>query len=152
MSAEDTVTSTKSSWLENMKVFADARALTMLFLGFSAGLPILMIFSSLGLWLREAGVERSSVTYFSWAALGYSFKFVWAPLVDRLPLPVLGKALGRRRSWMLLSQIAIMASICIMALVDPLGWRNKAHSHGRGGCFAWVLFSNARHRDRCFSY
>ena len=58
----------------------------MLFLGFSAGIPLLLIFSSLSLWLREAGAERAAVTYFSWAALGYSFKFVWAPLVDQLPL------------------------------------------------------------------
>jgi len=58
------------------------RVLALLFLGFSAGLPILLIFSTLSLWLREAGVERSAVTFFSWAALGYSFKFVWAPLVD----------------------------------------------------------------------
>ncbi|MEZ5478612.1 MAG: hypothetical protein R3E95_14375 [Thiolinea sp.] len=69
----------------------------MLFLGFSAGIPILLIFSSLSLWLGEAGVERKAVTFFSWAALGYSFKFVWAPLIDKLPLPVLTAALGRRR-------------------------------------------------------
>ena len=91
----------------------------MLFLGFSAGLPILMIFSSLGLWLREAGVQRSAVTYFSWAALGYSFKFIWAPLVDKLPLPILTSMLGRRRGWMIFSQIMIIISICIMALTDP---------------------------------
>ncbi|MCO4753500.1 MAG: MFS transporter [Bacteriovoracaceae bacterium] len=91
----------------------------MLFLGFSAGLPILMIFSSLSLWLREAGVERSAVTFFSWAALGYSFKFVWAPLVDKLPIPVLTKLVGRRRSWLLLSQFFIIAAICWMAMVDP---------------------------------
>ena len=59
----------------------------MLFLGFSAGIPILLIFGTLSLWLREAGVSRSTATYFSWAVLGYSFKFVWAPLVDRLPIP-----------------------------------------------------------------
>ncbi len=59
--------------------------LCLLLLGFSAGVPILLIFSSLSLWLGEAGVERKAVTFFSWAALGYSFKFVWAPLVDRLP-------------------------------------------------------------------
>jgi len=91
----------------------------MLFLGFSAGLPLLLIFSSLSLWLREAGVERSVVTLFSWAALGYSFKFVWAPLVDALRLPLLAR-LGRRRSWMLLSQLLIIAAIVCMALQDPL--------------------------------
>ncbi|MBW1864792.1 MAG: MFS transporter, partial [Deltaproteobacteria bacterium] len=72
-----------------IKALAHPRALTMLFLGFSAGLPILLIFSTLSVWLREAGVERSTVTFFSWAALGYSFKFVWAPIIDRLPFPIL---------------------------------------------------------------
>ncbi|RKZ87264.1 MAG: MFS transporter, partial [Gammaproteobacteria bacterium] len=91
----------------------------MLFFGISAGLPLLLIFSSLSLWLREAGVERAAVTYFSWAALGYSFKFVWAPLVDKLPLPLLTKLLGRRRAWLLLSQIMIMIAICGMAFINP---------------------------------
>lgn len=91
----------------------------MLFLGFSAGLPILLIFSSLSLWLREAGVDKSTVTFFSWAALGYSFKFVWAPLVDKLPLPILSHWLGRRRSWLLVSQLAVIGSIIWMALTDP---------------------------------
>lgn len=94
-------------------------ATTMLVLGFSAGLPILLIFSSLSLWLGEAGVEKSAVTYFSWAALGYSFKFVWAPLVDQLELPLLTRWLGRRRAWLLLSQLMVMASIVAMALTDP---------------------------------
>jgi PAT family beta-lactamase induction signal transducer AmpG len=93
--------------------------MTMLFLGFSAGVPILLIFSTLGLWLNEAGVAKSSITFFSWAALGYSFKFVWAPLVDRLPLPFLTKLLGRRRAWMFISQLAIMASIWLMSSIDP---------------------------------
>ncbi len=93
----------------------------MLFLGFSAGIPILLIFSSLSLWLSEAGVERGAVTFFSWAALGYSFKFVWAPLVDRLPLPVLTRLLGRRRAWMLLAQSSIMLAILWMAFTDPAG-------------------------------
>ena len=91
----------------------------MLFLGFSAGIPILLIFSTLSLWLTEAGVEKSAVTYFSWAALGYSFKFVWAPLVDKIPLPLLTQLLGRRRGWLLLSQLAVIASIVWMALIDP---------------------------------
>ncbi len=107
------------SWLETVKAFKHPRVITMLFLGFSAGIPILLIFSSLGLWLREAGVSKSSVTFFSWAALGYSFKFVWAPLVDKLPIPFLTKLLGRRRSWMLLSQIAIIGAILWMAQTDP---------------------------------
>ena len=91
----------------------------MVFLGFSAGVPLLLIFSSLSLWLREAGVSRAEVTYFSWAALGFSFKFVWAPLVDKLPLPLLSAAMGRRRSWLLLAQLGVIAAICLMALTDP---------------------------------
>lgn len=111
--------STTKSWSENLKTFIDIRNITMLLLGFSAGLPILLIFSSLSLWLREAGVSKGTVTFFSWAALGYSFKFVWAPLVDRLPLPFLTKILGRRRSWLLFSQILVTIAIAAMGLVDP---------------------------------
>ena len=91
----------------------------LLFLGFSAGLPYLLIFGTLSIWLREAGVERAAVTYFAWAALGYSFKFVWAPLVDKLPLPFLTRHLGQRRGWMLVAQIAVMGAIAWMGFTDP---------------------------------
>ncbi len=107
------------SWQESLKAFTHPRVVTMLFYGVVAGLPLLLIFSSLSLWLREAGVERTAVTYFSWAALGYSFKFVWAPLIDVIPLPVLTRKLGRRRAWLLLSQLMVMLAIALMALVDP---------------------------------
>jgi len=106
-------------WRDSLAAMAHPRVVAMLFLGFSAGLPLLMIFSSLSLWLREAGVERSAVTLFSWAALGYSFKFVWAPLVDRLPLPWLTRHMGRRRSWLLVSQCAVIGAILWMAGTDP---------------------------------
>ena len=91
----------------------------LLFLGFSAGLPYLLIFGTLGIWLKEAGVERAAITYFAWAALGYSFKFVWAPLIDKLPLPFLTRHLGQRRAWMLVAQIAVMAAIAWMGFTDP---------------------------------
>lgn len=104
-----------------LRLFFHRPVLTMLFLGFSAGIPLLLIFSSLSLWLREAGADRAAVTYFSWAALGYSFKFVWAPLVDQLPLPWLTRVLGRRRAWMLVAQFAIMGAIFAMASIDPAG-------------------------------
>lgn len=107
------------SWQDSFKAFLHPRVITMLFFGLSAGIPILLIFSSLGLWLREAGLERSTVAFFSWAALGYSFKFVWAPLVDCLPVPFLSKKLGRRRSWILASQFAIITAILLMAMTDP---------------------------------
>ena len=109
----------KKSWSESLKAYLDRRAIIMLFLGFVAGIPILLIFSSLSLWLREAGIDRTVVTMFSWAALGYAFKFIWAPLIDAIPLPVLTKWLGRRRSWILVSQIMIVIAICTMANVNP---------------------------------
>ncbi len=95
------------------------RVAALLFLGFSSGLPLLLIFATLSLWLREAGVERSAVTYFSWAALGYSFKFVWAPLIDKLPLPVLSRLMGQRRGWLLVAQFAVIGAIVGMAFCDP---------------------------------
>ena len=91
----------------------------MALLGFSAGIPYFLIFSSLSLWLGQVGVEKSSITYFSWAALGYSFKFLWSPLVDRLPLPVLSNWLGKRRGWLLLTQLLVISAIIWMALIDP---------------------------------
>ena len=109
----------KTSWINATKVYLNRRVLAMLFLGFSAGLPLFLIFSTLSLWLRDAGVDRSAVTYFSWAALAYSFKFVWAPIIDKLPLPLLNTLLGRRRSWLLVAQVAIMLSIISMAMIDP---------------------------------
>jgi PAT family beta-lactamase induction signal transducer AmpG len=109
----------QATWLDTIKSFKHPRVITMLFFGISAGLPLLLIFSSLSLWLREAGIDRAAVTYFSWAALGYSFKFVWAPLVDSLPVPILTRFFGRRRAWMLLSQVMIMLAIVAMAFVDP---------------------------------
>lgn len=102
-----------------LTAYLHPRVAALLFLGFSAGLPLLLIFATLSLWLREAGVERSQVTYFSWAALGYSFKFVWAPLIDKLPLPVLARRLGQRRAWLLAAQLAVIGSIVLMAYSDP---------------------------------
>ena len=113
------MTAHTSGWKSAFLAFLDRRALIMLFLGFSAGVPILLIFSSLSLWLGEAGISKSAVTFFSWAALGYSFKFVWAPLIDELPVPFLTKTLGRRRAWLLIAQILIICAICIMAFSDP---------------------------------
>jgi len=106
-------------WRRGRALLWDRRVLALAALGFSAGLPLLLIFSSLSLWLGEAGVERRAVTFFSWAALAYSFKFVWAPLVDRVPLPVLTACLGRRRSWLLLAQLGVIAAILGMAATDP---------------------------------
>lgn len=112
-------TTERAGWLETVRAYGHPRVITMLFLGFSAGLPLLLIFSSLSLWLREADVSRSAATYFSWAALGYSFKFIWAPIIDKMPLPWLTRVLGRRRAWLLVAQIAIITSILWMAFTNP---------------------------------
>ncbi len=110
----------KKSWGEATKAYLDPRAILILFLGFSAGIPILLIFSSLSLWLREAGIERSVVTMFSWAALGYSFKFIWAPLIDALPVPFMTKWLGRRRAWIVMAQLLIVIAILAMGSFNPV--------------------------------
>ena len=91
----------------------------MLCLGFSAGLPLLLVLGTLSFRLREAGIDRSTIGFLSWVGLAYGFKWVWSPLVDRLPLPVLNRWLGRRRSWLLLAQCVVMAGLVGMALLDP---------------------------------
>jgi PAT family beta-lactamase induction signal transducer AmpG len=100
-------------------VYRSAAALRMLGLGFSAGLPLLLVLGTLSFRLREAGVERATIGFLSWVGLAYAFKWVWAPLVDRLPLPGLTRWLGRRRSWLLLAQCAVIAGLLGMAGSDP---------------------------------
>ncbi|WP_341921998.1 AmpG family muropeptide MFS transporter [Polaromonas sp. YR568] len=109
----------RPSWAETLRVYLEAPTLRMLLLGFSAGLPLLLVFGTLSFWLREAGIDRTTIGYLSWVGLAYGFKWVWAPLVDRLPIPLLTRLLGRRRSWLLLSQSVIMAALVGMALTDP---------------------------------
>ena len=91
----------------------------MLTLGFSAGLPLLLVLGTLSFWLREAGLDRTTIGYLSWVGLAYAFKWLWSPLVDRMPLPLLTRWLGRRRSWLLLSQGLVMAGLVGMAFNDP---------------------------------
>jgi len=91
----------------------------MLSLGFSAGLPLLLVLGTLSFWLREAGIDRTTIGYLSWVGLAYAFKWVWAPLVDRMPIPWLTRELGRRRSWLLVSQTAVMLGLVAMSFNDP---------------------------------
>jgi PAT family beta-lactamase induction signal transducer AmpG len=107
------------AWLSALRVYREAVVLRMLFLGFSAGLPYLLVFGTLSFRLRDAGIERTTIGFLSWVVLAYAFKWVWAPLVDRLPLPVLTRRLGRRRSWLLTAQIVVIAGLIGMALTDP---------------------------------
>jgi MFS transporter, PAT family, beta-lactamase induction signal transducer AmpG len=106
-------------WRDTFKVYLEGPTLRMLLLGFSAGLPLLLVLGTLSFWLREAGIDRTTIGYLSWVGLAYAFKWVWAPLVDRMPIPLLTRWLGRRRSWLLLAQIAIMAGLVAMSFNDP---------------------------------
>lgn len=110
---------TLHSWREALQVYSQPRVLIMLLLGFSAGLPFLLVFSTLSAWLTEANVSRSTIGFFSWIGIMYSIKVFWAPLVDRTPIPVLGKLLGQRRSWMLLAQCMIAAGLVLLAFSAP---------------------------------
>ncbi len=112
-------TSEKRDWRAGLKAYLQPQVPPLLFLGFAAGLPFLLVFSTLSAWLRDVGVERATIGYFGWIGLTYSIKVVWAPVVDRLPLPGLTRLLGRRRSWMLLAQLGIAGGLIGMALVDP---------------------------------
>jgi len=106
-------------WLDALKVYREPATLRMLLLGFSAGLPLLLVLGTLSFWLREAGIDRTTIGYLSWVGLTYAFKWVWAPLVDRMPIPLMGRALGRRRSWLVVSQLIVMTGLVVMSLTDP---------------------------------
>ncbi|MDF2687176.1 MAG: AmpG family muropeptide transporter [Microvirga sp.] len=100
-------------------VLTDGRIALMLPLGFSSGLPILLVFGTLSAWLREAGISRTEIGMLSWVALAYSFKFLWAPIVDRYDVPGLAHLLGRRRGWMAFAQIVTALGIVGIAVSDP---------------------------------
>ena len=121
MSAQPAETSSASSlpWRDALKVYLEPATLRMLALGFSAGLPLLLVLGTLSFRLREAGIDRTTIGYLSWVGLAYGFKWVWAPLVDRLPLPPLTTLLGRRRGWLLLAQALVIAGLVGMAMNDP---------------------------------
>jgi len=125
-------------WLEAAAAYKHPRVLAMLFLGFSAGLPFMLVFSTLSAWLREVGIERATIGMLSWVGIIYSIKFFWAPVVDRLPLPLLGRLLGRRRSWMLVAQVGIAIGLFNMAHLNPVG-----HLGAMAALALLVAFSSA---------
>ncbi len=128
----------KPTWADALKIYLEARTLRMLLLGFSAGLPLLLVLGTLSFRLREAGIDRTTIGYLSWVGLAYGFKWAWAPLVDRLPLPGLTRLLGRRRSWLLLAQCVIAIGLVGMALNDP-----KASLASMVWCALLVAFGSA---------
>jgi PAT family beta-lactamase induction signal transducer AmpG len=124
-------------WGKIVALFRRRETLAMLGLGFASGLPLLLIAANLSLWLRQAGITRASIGLFSIALLAYAFKPFWAPLVDRVQIPVLRK-FGQRRSWMLLAQIVIALAITAMAFCDP-----KANVMQLAICGLVLAFSSA---------
>ena len=107
------------SWFEALAAYGQPRVLAMLFLGFSAGMPLLLVFGTLSGWLAREGVDKSTIGHISWVALLYGLKFTWSPLVDHLKLPLLNTVFGQRRSWMLLAQSGIISGLLLMASSDP---------------------------------
>ena len=108
----------RKSWREALAAYSSPATLVLLLLGFAAGLPYMLVFSTLSVWLREAGVARETIGFASLIGLAYAFKWVWSPLLDQWRLPILGR-LGRRRSWLVLAQILIAIGLAGMALCDP---------------------------------
>lgn len=109
-----------SSWREAVMVYKHPRVVGIFFLGFAAGLPLLLVFSTLSAWLRDMEVARSTIGFFGWVGITYSIKVFWAPIVDRVALPGLTSWLGQRRSWMLLAQILIAVGLLAMSVINPL--------------------------------
>ena len=108
------------SWRDSLLAYKSSSVVSMLFLGFSAGLPYLLIFSTLSAWLNDEGLNKSTIGYFSWVGLLFSIKFFWAPVVDRRSLPWLSRVFGQRRAWMLLAQFGIVLCLCGMAIINPV--------------------------------
>lgn len=126
------------TWLSSFKVYAEPASLRMLALGFSAGLPLLLVLGTLSFRLREAGIDRTTIGYLSWVGLAYGLKWLWAPLVDRLPLPWLTNRLGWRRSWLLLAQVGIVLGLLGMGHFDP-----QSQLDALVGCAVLTAFSSA---------
>lgn len=109
----------KRTWQESLRIYLKPAAVRMFFLGFSSGLPLLLVLGTLSFWLREAGVDLKTIGIMSWVGLTYATKWLWAPLVDRLPIPVLTRVFGRRRAWLLMSQFVLVWGLLAMGMTDP---------------------------------
>jgi len=107
-------------WQRVLSNLSQRKVLAMLLLGFSSGLPLYLVGNTLGFWMRKEGIELDAIGFLSWVGLAYSLKFLWAPIVDKTNAPLLGW-LGRRRGWMLLSQLIVVAGLAGMGLIQPKG-------------------------------
>jgi PAT family beta-lactamase induction signal transducer AmpG len=109
----------RASWREGLAVYLQPRVMIVLLLGFSSGLPLALSGSTLLVWMRESGVDLGTIGLFALVGTPYTLKFLWAPLVDALHVPLFTKAFGRRRGWLVFSQLLLMAAILLLALTDP---------------------------------
>jgi len=112
-------TQPRPSFLDTLAVYLKPRVLIVLFLGFSAGLPLALSGSTLLFWAAEVGVNLKTIGLFALVGTPYTVKFLWAPIVDALDVPLLARLLGRRRGWLLLTQLLLMAAILFLSLTDP---------------------------------
>jgi len=108
-----------NTWRDSLSTYRDRRFASIFFLGISAGLPLALVFGTLTIWMAKSGVDKTTVGLFSAATLPYALKFLWAPVIDRAPFPLLTNLFGQRRGWTVATQLALMAAIPAMALTDP---------------------------------
>jgi MFS transporter, PAT family, beta-lactamase induction signal transducer AmpG len=108
------------SFPETLAVYLQRRVLVILLLGFSSGLPIVLVGATLQAWMKTSGIDVKTIGLFAAVALPYTIKFLWAPLVDALDVPLLAKVFGRRRSWLLLTQAWLIAAIAFLGFCDPV--------------------------------
>ena len=106
-----------SSWVDAWRIYTRPTVLGMVFFGFSAGLPYLLVFSTLTAWLTEEGVSRSAIGLFAWVGMTYSVKVIWAPIVDRAAIPFFGRVLGQRRSWILFGQMMVVFGLIAISIL-----------------------------------
>lgn len=107
-------------WASAAKVYGDRRIIQIFFLGFVSGLPLPLTMGTLSLWMAEAGVDKTTIGIFALVGLPYTLKFLWSPLIDMLRLPILGKLLGRRRSWILFTQGLLALSLIGLGSSNPV--------------------------------
>src|SRR4051812_19741389 len=108
-----------TSWRDSLAVYLQPRVLIVLFLGFSSGLPLALSGSTLLVWMRESGVDLKTIGLFALVGTPYTLKFLWAPLVDAMHVPLFTRAFGRRRGWLVCSQLLLIVAILLLALTDP---------------------------------
>src|SRR3954470_19954497 len=119
MTATPDSTAARSSFGEALAVYLKPRVLIVLLLGFSAGLPLALSGSTLRLWMRQSGIDLETIGLFALVGTPYTIKFLWAPVVDSLDVPLFSRLLGRRRGWLVFSQVVMMATILLLGLCDP---------------------------------